>query len=131
MSKKTGGKLVMGPVWDFDWAAGGPMNGNGAQHEPNRQIYSSNNWFGCMFKVKWFKQEVLNRLEQAKGVLNATLDSFAAYKAAITAVSERNAAMWDFDTDNSLPSFSEYYDTVINFIRGRIDLIPIFLSYIN
>lgn len=131
MSRKTGGKLVMGPVWDFDWSAGGPMSGNGAQHEPNRQLYSSTNWFACMLKVSWFKTAVLQRLDEVKDAVNGTLDSLAAYKLQIKALSERNAALWDFDTNNTLPSFNEYYDTVLDFIRQKITLIPIFLQYIN
>ncbi len=131
MSRKTGGKLVMGPVWDFDWSAGGPMTGNGAQHEPNRQIYSSNNWFAAMLKVGWFKTAVLNRLDEIEGALKITLSELAAYKNVIKAAAERNASIWDFDMNNSLPSFSEYYDTVLNFITRRIELIPIFLQYIN
>lgn len=128
MSRKTGGKLVMGPVWDFDWSAGGPMAY--PQDLPNGGMYSSKNWFGVMLKVSWFKQAVLQRLDEISGTVRNTLSNLATYKNVIKAAAERNASVWDFDTNNSLPSFNEYYDTVLDFIDKRIDLIPIILSYI-
>lgn len=127
MSKKVGGKLIMGPVWDFDWSAGGAM-ADGGNASPEVGLYSKSNWFYFMLKVDWFKQACLSRLEELKPGFLAALDGLAAYKEHLTAAAERNEQLWHFN--GRLPHFDEYYDTVLGYIQKRIQLLPNFINQI-
>lgn len=126
MSKKTDGKLIMGPVWDFDHSAGGPMYL--PQISPSGGLCSKYNWFYFMLKVDWFKQACLKRLEDMSDALYGAIDDLAAYKEHIADAAHRNATLWDFDKFDAIPSFDEYYDTVLNFLRTRIELLPSFIN---
>lgn len=120
MSKKIGEPLKMGPIWDFDWAAGGPMSEGGQISPTNPIMYSNTNWFFFMLQKVWFRQLYFSRLNDVINVLNTRIEQLEKYKQAIYAVSERNEILWHFDSENELPLFSEYYDFVIYFIRTRL-----------
>lgn len=128
MSKTIGGKLVMGPIWDFDWAVGGPMFvGNGISLESS-DWFSKTNWYAYMLKVDWFKDAVKARWVEIQDTIDQTVNALKAYKECITEASLRNAALWDFDTDDSLMDFSEYYDWVLAFINRRVAVITDLLA---
>lgn len=127
MSKTSMGKLVMGPVWDFDWSAGGPMSNGGTGWTD--QWCSTTNWFAYMLNVEWFREAALSRWTQILPALTQVQSSLAGYKQTIAAVAERNALLWDFDEEDALPGFSEYYDWVVEYIGKRIDAIGVLLGY--
>lgn len=132
MSKKPNGKLIMGPVWDFDWSAGGPMTWQNGKESPTLGLKSSTNWFGCMLKKEWFKQAVKDRLEEKESAIRGVLNELKAYKMTLTPAAVRNASMWDYAADNpKVPSFSEYYDFVLSYIEERIWFIPYMFQYIS
>ncbi len=126
MSKSLDGKLVMGPLWDFDWAAGGPMSSGGEVTKDT--WYSDRNWFSNMLKKSWFKQAVADRWQEIIPTLNEVITGLGEYKTSITAAAERNAVLWDFDTDDTLKGFSDYYDWVLQYYSERITVISTLLS---
>jgi len=126
MSKKSDGRLVMGPIWDFDYSAGGPME-LGGNASPEVGLMSTFNWFYFMLKTDWFKAACLNRLEEHRQTWLDTLEDIKAYKTDLNAALQRNASLWDFE-DDGLMSYGEHYDFVISYISKRIELLP---SYIN
>lgn len=130
MSKKPGGKLVMGPVWDFDWSAGGCMSYGGQHKSYEGGIFSGNNWFGALLKVEWFNKAVENRVEEIRDAVASTVNTLKAYKSTIAKASNRNSAKWHFDNGNTkLPYFNEYYDTVLQYISERPQVIINYLPY--
>lgn len=126
MTKAIDGKLMMGPLWDYDWAVGGPMMLGGTS--TNDGWYSSTNWFAYMLKVDWFKEAVKTRWAEIESTLKQSINDLKEYKASITEAALRNAALWDFDTNDSLLDFTEYYDWVLDYIDYRITIIANLLS---
>ena len=119
MSKTADGKLVMGPVWDFDWSATGTMVGWLPELE---QWFSTTNWFAYMYKVDWFKEELAKRWNEMIPILLDTIDELKEYKEVITPASERNAIYWDWlGSKNPEHKFDGYYDKIINFFYERME----------
>lgn len=122
MSRSINGQLVMGPIWDFDWSATGPVSyGSTWGYEG---WSSTTNWFAYMLNVNWFFDKVCERWTEIKDTLATEIDNLRTYKIAITAVSERNAILWDFiDDGNPENDFDGYYDKVIRFFENRLNWI--------
>ena len=129
MSKSLSGKLVMGPVWDFDWSAGGPMDLGGIREDAGWM--SSTNWFAYMLNVDWFKDALLQRWKEILPKLQNALSEVKANKTTIYQSALRNAEMWDFDTTDSLMDFSEYYDWVMNYLGERMEIISGLVGYVT
>ena len=52
MHKAIGGKLEMGPVWDFDWAFAGPTNNMGGDFNGDWGLGTG--WYNDQYGMKWF-----------------------------------------------------------------------------
>ena len=118
MSKTTDGKLVMGPVWDFDWAVGGP-----AHHDSDWSSegwMSERNWFLHMMEKSWFAQKVSARWKEIRSTLAAGIEELKTFKSTIAAAAERNAILWDYRDDGD-PNFDfdGYYDNTVAFLENR------------
>lgn len=117
MSKTTNGKLVMGPVWDFDWSVSGPTS---TGHGSDKGWYARDTWFYYMLRNDWFKQKVIARWNEIKATLSEQINELKEYKASIRKAAERNAILWDFIDDGDLRNdFEGYYDFVIEFLENR------------
>ena len=145
MSKAVGGKLVMGPVWDFDWATGGPMRNNSGMNDKNypydvNRWNSDCNWWNALIGSRsetpgfdWFRDAARKRWAEMAPVVENTLKEVESYKNTIKAAALRNEKLWteihEFTYVSSTSgqtvkptittSFNEYYDWVINYIRRK------------
>ncbi len=89
----VGGKLTLGPIWDFDESAG---NSTATESSSAHPLYNdSNGWFSYLFKMaepKAMLKSNWNRLKTAAAKLNGVIDSAAS----MTRVSaELNFEKWD------------------------------------
>ena len=145
MSKAVGGKLVMGPVWDFDWATGGPMRNNSGMNDTNypydvSRWNSDCNWWNALIGSRsetpgfdWFREAARTRWAEMAPIVESTLKEVESYKPTIKAAALRNEKLWtelhEFTYVSSstgqtvkpvvTTSFNEYYDWVINYIRRK------------
>ncbi len=118
MSKAVGGKLVMGPIWDFDWAATGPVSIGSTWGSEGWM--SNTNWFAYMLQKNWFHKMVCNRWAEIKDILQSEIAVLRDYKLFIQDAAERNAVLWDFiEDDNPEFDFDGYYDKIIRFFEER------------
>ncbi len=152
MSKSASGKLVMGPVWDFDWATGGPMRVNSGMNTTGAYNVSGwlsqSNWFARLIGarsgesgVAWFREAVKARWTQIKPKVLASLDEVAAMKSTLRAAAVRNEALWTQDNRfmsvnsagvTSYPQvttdYDAYYDWVLAYIRTKADTMTTLLA---
>lgn len=86
--KDEEGRLAMGPVWDFDLAAGN------ATVEADRQTagltLADSHWFGRLMDDALFRRTVYEEYEKLDGFLAETLDWLDAYEAQMTAAANNN-----------------------------------------
>ena len=122
MSKAVGETLVMGPVWDFDWSAGGPVKDKKSGHLHYVGWMSDTNWFAYMMKKDWFQSATRARWQEMKPALDTVLDELVEYKATIAPAAEKNAVQWKRWTEGE-NSFDSYFDFVIENLRRRIGTI--------
>ncbi len=123
MSKAVGGKLVMGPIWDFDWSAGGPIGGNYDGSSERTTFWSVSNWFIYMLKKDWFVDAVKERWAEVVPIFQKRIEELKDYKDQIQRSAERNEEIWREEEDKDLKQFDEYYDWVLGFLPRRIGYI--------
>lgn len=130
MSKTTDGKLKMGPVWDFDWACGGPVfvseNYMGQSH--SSEWLSKYNWFAHMLEKDWFKSEVVCRWQEILPILFNTIEDIKIYKNVIAEVAEKDMEIWHSDATEAFLGFSEYFDHVMGNFTYRSEAINTLLG---
>ena len=121
MSKSTDGKLVMGPVWDFDWAATGPSIGKYADQykDDYTGLRSNGNWFGMLYNGSpEFRAALAARWQEVRPKLMATIDAVEAEKPMLERAARRNELRWywyRFDTN-----YVKNCDEVLHWCRNRI-----------
>ena len=121
MSKSKDGKLVMGPVWDFDWAATGPSLGKYAdQYKKNYSgLRSDGNWFGMLYNGSpEFREALEARWQEVRGKLLSTIDEVEAEQPMLERAARRNALRWywfRFDAD-----YIKNSNEVFDWCRNRI-----------
>lgn len=120
MSKAADGKLVMGPLWDYDCAAGGPVLKEGDGMVNYDCWLSSTNWFAYMLQKAWFSSAARARWEEMKPALRSVLEYLADYKATLALAAKRSAGKWDRWTEG-VSAFESYYDWVVESLWRRID----------
>lgn len=122
MSKAQGEKLIMGPVWDFDWAAMGPSTGK------HRNMYrgeysgfrSVDNWFMALCENSpEFKEALCKRFDEIKDELFAILDSAEANKQVIEKAAKKDRLRWHWFRLGV--SYELYSDEVIEWGRHRME----------
>lgn len=124
MSKEKGGRLKMGPIWDFDWALGGPMDIWSKGNTVPESWMSNSNWFFYMMKKDWFKEVAKQRFKEIESVVLQKAKEIHALRETLLKAGLRNATMWDFDTENIYPDFLELFDFVtVEFFPRRINAI--------
>ena len=120
MSKSKDGKLVMGPIWDFDWAVTGPISFEKGQRLGFNYWYSEFTWFYLMLQRDWFLTATCNRWKEIRETLNQKITELESFKETIKPTAERNAILWDFlDDGDPENDFSGYYDCIIDFMQNR------------
>jgi hypothetical protein len=91
--KDINGKLGMGPVWDFDIAAGNSNDGDMAN--PTGWWIKDSEWFYRLYQDPAFKTRVRDRWEKLKPSLPAILLNIEENAADLHLSQKRNFATWD------------------------------------
>lgn len=113
ISKDVGGKLVAGPVWDFDWGTFIPVEFNPSMDKVNyscrgpkfylNRICIEDPQFRALAKEHWM------RFRSALAEIPAYIDSLAATLVASDAI---NIAMWPIDRTTNQDVTLSYMDAV-------------------
>ncbi len=101
MHKKPGGKLILGPFWDFDLAAGNDHRlDNGAveglyvgRYRHGFDQYHP--WFTALAEQAWFREAVVTRWEQIAPQIEANLAYMDVLTASAPMAFTRNFEKWD------------------------------------
>lgn len=100
MYKETGGKLKLGPVWDFDMAFGnhlGDLYGyNGFCTTESTYHYITENWMDYLLEYDAFFSRVKARWNEVKDTLLQTgMSAVDAYSGKIMECQKENFLVWD------------------------------------
>ena len=98
--KRAGGKLMLGPVWDFDMAFGnhyGDIRGyDGWCTTESTYSYISENWMNDLIKTPEFSTALKARWNEVKHDLRTTaLGAIDRYEAQLAGSAEQNFARWN------------------------------------
>ena len=121
MSKSKDGKLVMGPVWDFDWAATGPSLGEYADRykDDYSGFRSDGNWFAMLYNGSpEFREALAARWVEVRGTLLAVIDEVEAEQPMLERAARRNALRWYWYRFDA--SYLKNSNEVIDWCRNRI-----------
>ncbi len=130
--KPRNGRLVAGPVWDYDRALGGHWDYRGdtitswsGTIEPDVDFWRSN-WFALIARDPEFMQEwidrwqTLRRAELSNASMLRLIDSLA--NSVGTEAADRDAARW-VDNASPLGSYTEQIEFMKRWVRLRADWI--------
>ncbi len=103
MWKREGGRLMLGPVWDFDMAFGnhyGDIKGyNGWCTTESTYEYISENWMNYLLSYEEFTSAVKVRWNEVKdALLETALDSIDSCSAALDGSEQQNFTRWPIMT---------------------------------
>jgi hypothetical protein len=123
MSRAEDGLLKMGPVWDFDWAAGGPITvfesgGSGGSYMYWR---STDNWFRAVLDQPEFIDRLYDRWMELSDTIDTHLGEIGDYQDTIAPDAERDHALWKRyrKTKNTLLTFEGQYQFVLTYLANR------------
>lgn len=128
--KRAGGKLMLGPVWDFDMAFGNHLGDikdyDGWCTTESTYEYISENWMNHLIEYDAFKSAVRARWEEKKeDLLDAALSAVNTYAALLDGSQKQNFLRWDImDKRVGEASVSPYlyktYESQVEYLRGFI-----------
>jgi hypothetical protein len=122
MSRAAGGKLKMGPVWDFDRSAGGSILAFLYFSARSHTVWSSDgNWFEAVLDDPDFVDDLYNRWNGLSGIIDDHISEIAAYKDYIEEDAERDHLLWKryWWSDNTLLTFDGQYQYVLDYLAMR------------
>ncbi len=110
--KPYGEKMYMGPVWDFDWAVGGPnwvtpgtqwetfcnpdYGRGGPGYRGNAKLWRNNAWFTYLWNNDpQFVVNFYNRWQVARKAAQRILDELAIYKPVIARLIDWEMTVWN------------------------------------
>lgn len=94
MHKDVDGKLVCGPVWDFDRSLGNVRDRDEATRYDVLWAAVANPWFKNLMQVEEFRALVCTRLDEYLPTIRATLDECYAYVESCSNAFNRNFERW-------------------------------------
>lgn len=121
MSKAVGGKLKMGPVWDFDWAVNGPYLTEYKNVNIDRieGLCSGDNFFGNLYhNSPEFRRALSERYLEVRDSLSKAIDAVKSEKALIENAAKRDKIRWHLFHFNA--DFEERSSEVINWVENRL-----------
>ena len=126
MHKDAGGKLICGPVWDFDRSVGNVGKNYSSRNPENLYARYQNAWFSSLFRHEEFVALVAKTLNENEDMIRSTLDSCYESVKACKGSFDRNFARWDLLGQYFYPSPSEIYRLTewveqVNYNKGWID----------
>ena len=122
MSRQVGGRLAMGPVWDFDWAAMGPSTGKyrNMYREKYDGFRSVDNWFMALYNGSpEFREALRTRFTEISGEISGVLRTVEAEKGKIASAAKRDRLRWHWYRLGV--SYGAYSDEVIDWCDKRIE----------
>lgn len=128
MSKTIDSKLRLGPVWDFDWAVGGPIHffEESTIFNPTPDPYgydhwfSDNNWFFYLLDSPRFVELLFERWQEIQPIIDQWHSHLIQYRGNIKNDVLRELEFWDRYTNNSgILSFDGQYDYVLTYIMNK------------
>ena len=129
--KNEGGKLCLGPVWDFDMAFGnhqGDIKGyDGWCTTEATYSYVSDNWMCYLMKSPEFTSRLKARWNEVKdNLLTVAIGAVDTYSAAVSESADANFEKWDImgkqiGLGNVDPSEYDTYEKQIEYLRDFIN----------
>ena len=107
MFKEAGGKLAVGPVWDFDRSMGNVGNNDAARRYDSLWARKDNMWFLGLFMHEEFEMLVREKLEKYLPTIRQTLEACYIYLEAHEESFNRNFERWDILGGYVYPNPSE------------------------
>ena len=129
MYKDAGGKLICGPVWDFDRSVGNVRNNEDARRYDSLWARKDNIWFAGLFTHDEFKALVAETLKEYLPKIQATLAGCYAYIDACAPSIERNFERWDLlgewvwpnpDELIKMQTWQEHFDFVKDYLEKSL-----------
>lgn len=128
--RESGGKIKLGPVWDFDMAFGnhyGDIAGyNGWCTTESTYTYISKNWMNYLMQYPRFTERLVARWNEVKDGLRATaLDAIDLYAAMMDGSQQQNFLVWRImNVGVGMGSVSPFiyntYDKQVQYLRDFI-----------
>jgi len=129
--RESGGKLMLGPVWDFDMAFGnhqGDIPGyNGWCTTESNYLPISQNWMYYLMQYDTFTDRVVKRWNEIKNdLLSNTLNAIDHYSGLLDGSQQQNFLIWDImNVGVGVGSVSPYiyntYDKQVQYLRDFVN----------
>ncbi len=122
MSREVGGKLKMGPVWDFDWAAMGPSTGRYKNNyrDQYEDFRSVDNWFAALYEGSpEFRASLAERWEMIRPGLLDAIDQVEKELPALERAALRDRLRWHWYRIRG--GFGAYSEEVLEWCQRRMD----------
>ncbi len=132
MYKEAGGKLAVGPVWDFDRSMGNVGNNESARRYDSLWARKDNIWFLGLFMHEEFEALVCEKLEKYLPTIRQTLEACYIYLEAHEESFNRNFERWDIlggyvypnpSELNRLQTWREHLDWNKEYLNKSIDFL--------
>lgn len=131
MWKRDGGKLMMGPVWDFDMAFGNHLGDlydyDGFCTTESTYQYININWMNYLIKYDTFNDAVKARWNEKKDeLLKTALESVDFHSAALEGSQQQNFKTWNIMTQQIgmgkvSPKEYDTYEKQVQYVRDFIN----------
>lgn len=121
MSKKIDGVLVMGPLWDFDWAARGPSVGSNrnAYKKATEGFRGVDNWFVSLYNSSpEYRGFVCERWREIRPDIEDALVEFSAGRDTILKAARKNHFKWYFYSP--IVFYKSEFNKTLDWIEMRI-----------
>lgn len=123
LHKDRGGKIVAGPVWDFDW---GTFSYNASPQAQWGLFIQWAWWYDRLFQDEGFRSTAAERWRVLKPKFQTALDYIYTQRDYIAVSAQRNFSVWSMTTDTNGDerlSFSAAVDRMHDILSERIEII--------
>jgi hypothetical protein len=122
MYKDVGGKLIFGPVWDFDWSSGNHivLHSDSRRYDTWFDSESQNRkyWYKQLFDEPYFMTKLTERWYEVQDKITAMIDSIAVYETQLQTSVDRNIKIWG-RADNM--NFNDEAKALRDWLTGRVE----------
>ncbi len=128
MYKDKGGKLVFGPIWDFDQSGG--LADDGCEYYYDVRASKTNEWFRVLLQNDWFKEKLVERWNEVKPEADKIPTIVRTQAKAAFKSYSRNFQRWQIfgykicrETQPLivLKNFTEHYEYYATWMANRIE----------
>ncbi len=120
--KNRNGKLVMGPIWDFDLSAGNHIE-HTESTDPNGWFVLNSYWFGRMYQDTAFRRNVKSHWNLYKPSINAVLSNIHKLSEYLDASQKANFLLWPNFNDPSwaVPQGYLSFDAQVKYLTSFLE----------